>query len=233
MVQYSFGLPVRADTAVRPYAEDLSNEANSAIVRWQFRYRERPYEWPTVNLWRCHEIRHRGRAWQPSPTRRIRRLIPSNDDGSHQNSKASRLLVRADTAVRPYAEVLHIKPAHRAERGVRRRPEAPAPRQCRQLCKYGSHGRLGGGRRRIPREAKCESPMGYHRKAITFPREGVAALPYAEFGNPTNINSVKVANRRKHITYPASTSTPSAFAAASSCLSSDASVAPRVRARWM
>ena len=41
--------------------------------------------------------------------------------------------------------------------------------------------------------------MGYHRKAITFPREGVAALPYTESGNPTNINSLKVANRRKHI----------------------------------
>ena len=32
-----------------------------------------------------------------------------------------------------------------------------------------------------------------------LPREGVAALPYTEFGNPTNINSVKVAKRPKHI----------------------------------
>ncbi len=54
------------------------------------------------------EIRYRGRAWQPSPTRRIRRLISTYDDGSHQNSKASRILVRADTAVRPYAEDLSI-----------------------------------------------------------------------------------------------------------------------------
>ena len=29
---------VRADTAVRPYAEDLSYEANSAIVRWRINY---------------------------------------------------------------------------------------------------------------------------------------------------------------------------------------------------
>ena len=29
----SYGFPVRADTAVRPYAEDLSIRANSAIVR--------------------------------------------------------------------------------------------------------------------------------------------------------------------------------------------------------
>ena len=96
---------------------------------------------------------------------------------------------REGVAALPYAEVLHIKPAHRAERGGRQRQEAPAPRQCRQLCKYGSHGRLGGGRRRIPREAKCESPMGYHRKEITLPREGVAALPYTEFlehQNPTS-----------------------------------------------
>ena len=49
----------------------------------------------------CHirrtyiHIRHSGRAWQPSPTRKLRLV-----DGSH--------FVRADTAVRPYAEDLSL-----------------------------------------------------------------------------------------------------------------------------
>ena len=49
--------------------------------------------------------------------------------------------VRADTAVRPYAETItkrHIqaesKPAHQAKRGVCRRPEAPAPNHSPWLC---------------------------------------------------------------------------------------------------
>ena len=44
----------------------------------------------------------------------------------------------------------------------------------------------------MPREANCESQMGYQRKAITFPREGVAALPYAEFLEHTEY---KIANQ--------------------------------------
>ena len=51
---------MRADAAVRPYAEDLSIKANSSIVRWQFKYQKWPYEWPAMILWRCHEFRHRG-----------------------------------------------------------------------------------------------------------------------------------------------------------------------------
>ena len=40
-VLVTFGFRVRADTAVRPYAEDLSIRANSAVVQWQFEYRVR------------------------------------------------------------------------------------------------------------------------------------------------------------------------------------------------
>ena len=39
--QNSFGFPVREGVAVRPYAEDLSIDANSAIVGWRFKYRKR------------------------------------------------------------------------------------------------------------------------------------------------------------------------------------------------
>ena len=57
----SYGFPVRADTAVRPYAEDLSIRANSAIVRWRFkcrnggvaracRFTNRVHDHPTQNV---------------------------------------------------------------------------------------------------------------------------------------------------------------------------------------
>ena len=124
------------------------------MVRWRFKYRKRL----------C-----RGR---------LPRLPTVTDIGNASTNiqhQTSNPFPRESVAALPYTEVLHIKPAHRAERGLRRRPEAPAPRKCRQLCKYGSHGRLGGGRRRIPREAKCEGQMGYHRKAITFPRADTPA----------------------------------------------------------
>ena len=149
--------------------------------------------------------------------------------------------------------------------------------------------------------------MGYHRKAISSPPEGVAPLPYTEFADtgkcgrewhpsPTRRfctsnqrigRSAVAARGRKHQrpgsaasyasmvpmgalveagggyrvkpnglsqkgnnvsaggraspplrrflehSYPSKVSTPSDFAAASSCLSSDASLAPRVRAQWM
>ena len=104
------------------------------MVRWRFKYRKRL----------C-----RGR---------LPRLPTVTDIGNASTNiqhQTSNPFPRESVAALPYTEVLHIKPAHRAERGLRRRPEAPAPRKCRQLCKYGSHGRLGGGRRRIPREAKC------------------------------------------------------------------------------
>ena len=129
------------------------------MVRWRFKYRKRL----------C-----RGR---------IPRLPTVTDIGNASTNiqhQTSNPFPRESVAALPYTEVLHIKPAHRAERGVRRRPEAPAPRKCRQLCKYGSHGRLGGGRRWMPREAKCESQMVDHSQAVTFLREGVAALPYTE-----------------------------------------------------
>ncbi len=47
----SYGFPVRADTAVRPYAEDLSIRANSADVRLRFIVRKRLF-CPRIPVWK-------------------------------------------------------------------------------------------------------------------------------------------------------------------------------------
>ena len=74
----SYGFPVRADAAVRPYAEELSIRANSAFVQWRFIVRKGPccpqipiLETGTRTKDLEHLIRHRGRAWQPSPTQKF------------------------------------------------------------------------------------------------------------------------------------------------------------------
>ncbi len=80
--------------------------------------------------------RHRGRAWQPSPTQKI------GNPQSRRNPKQLRLPVQADTAVRPYAEIIvaikvkSTKPAPNAMRGGMLSARAGRRKWChhRQSC---------------------------------------------------------------------------------------------------
>jgi hypothetical protein len=82
------------------------------------------------------QIRNCGRAWQPSPTKKI------GNPPSRRNPKQPRLPVRADTAVRPYAEIIvaikvkSTKPAPNAMRGGMLSARAGRRKWChhRQSC---------------------------------------------------------------------------------------------------
>ncbi len=196
MVQNSSGLFVRAYTAVRPYAEDLSYEARSAIVRWQYKVRNRP-SCPRVPVLETririfdpeHEFRHHGRAWQPSPTQNL-----LDHDGAKIGHPERCGRTRRSA---PTRRICHTRPIRQLSVGESIIENAPVARGYR----FGNreHGHLT-----------------QNMKSITAGGRG--SPPLHGFLDHS---------------YPSNTSTPSATAAASSCLSSDASLAPRVRAQWM
>ena len=110
----------RADAAVRPYAEDLSHKANSAVVRWQFIYRNRLCRGrlprlPAVTYLRNAYTNIRHQTSNPLPREGVAALPYTEILGGGGLRTLAEIgfqivvnipLPRADTAVRPYAEDL-------------------------------------------------------------------------------------------------------------------------------